>query len=154
MLNTSERVSPCSARCSPRSVGRVTRSSPSPCSIVMSRCTRSERAPRGPVTWTASGSIVTVTLSGTGMGCLPILDIRLPDLRHDLAADAPLTGLVPGQHAGRSRDDRGAHAALDLRDAVGRDVAHKKKKRDPPQARDRRPAIVGVLERDADDLAG
>src|SRR4051812_38609211 len=144
MLKTSERVSPCRARCSPRSVGRLTRSSPSACSIVMSRWTRSESSPFGPVTRTTSGSTVTVTPSGTGMGCLPIrLTTRSPDLRHDLAADALLARLVAGQNAGRRRDDRGAHAALHLGDAVGGHVAPLARARDAPQARDRRPAVVG-----------
>src|SRR4051812_10103376 len=154
MLKTSERVSPCRARCSPRSVGRLTRSSPSACSIFMSRWTRSESSPRGPVTRTTSGSMVTVTPSGTGMGCLPMRLIGSPDLRHDLAADAPLACLVTGEHTGRGGDDRGAHAALDLGDAVGRDVAPLAGARDAPQAGDGRAAILGVLQRDPNDLAG
>src|SRR4051794_2889217 len=122
MLATSERVSPCRARCSPRSVGRVTSSSPSFCSTPMSRFLRSDSAPRGPVTWTTSGSMVMVTPSGTGMGLRPIRDMALPDLGHDFAADALLTGLMAGQHAARRRDDRGAHAALHLADAGRRGV--------------------------------
>src|SRR4051794_23802797 len=106
MLATSERVSPCRARCSPRSVGRVTTSSPSFWSMPMSRDLRSDSAPRGPGTWTTSGSTVTVTPSGTGMGLRPILDmVDLPALRHDLAADALLTGLVAGQDAAGRGDD-------------------------------------------------
>ena len=96
MLATSERVSPCRARCSPRSVGRVTVISSPSCTTVMSRGMRSESSPLGPCTRTTSGSIVTVTPEGTGMGLRPIRDIALlPDLRHDLAADAVLAGSWP-----------------------------------------------------------
>src|SRR4051794_15624700 len=154
MLAIRERVSPCSARCSPRSVGRLTSSSPSDCSTVMSRLIRSSSWPPGPATRTTSGSIVTVTVSGTGMGFLPIRDIALPDLRHDLAADAALAGLVAGHDAARRRDDRRAHAALDLADAVRRRVVALARARDAAQARDRRAAVVGVLQAHADELAG
>src|SRR5687767_5677889 len=114
MLATSERVSPCSARCSPRSVGRVTTSLSSSWATVMSRWMRSERSPLGPATRTTPGSMATVTPVGTGMGCLPIRDIGLPDLRHQLAADALAARVVAGHHALGRGDDRGAHAALDL----------------------------------------
>src|SRR3954470_16465327 len=153
MLATSERVSPCRARCSPRSVGRVTRSSPSFCSMPMSRFLRSDRSPRGPATRTTSGSTVTVTPSGMGMGLRPIRDMALPDLRHDLAADALLTGLVAGQDAARRGDDRRAHAALDLADPAGRRVVALAGARDAAQALDRRAAILGVLQRHPDDLS-
>ena len=66
----------------------------------MSREMRSDSSPLGPFTRTDSGSIATVTPAGTGMGCLPILDIsRLPDLRQDLAADARGARVVAGHHA-------------------------------------------------------
>src|SRR3954469_18512534 len=124
MLKMSDRMRPCSARCSPRSVGRVTSSWPSSCLTSMSRLLRSLSAPRGPVTWTTSGSIVTVTPSGTGMGFLPMRDMALPDLRDDLAAHAGAPRLVAGHDAAGGRDDRGAHAALHLADAArGRVVA-------------------------------
>src|SRR3954468_4940760 len=123
MLAISERVRPCSARCSPRSVGRVTMSSESCCSTAMSRGLRSSRLPRGPLTRTTSGSIVTVTPVGTGMGCFPIRLIEgSPDVRHDFAADALAPRLVAGHHAlGRGKDRRG-HAALDLGDLLVPDV--------------------------------
>src|ERR1700753_2340074 len=118
MLATSVRVRPCRARCSPRSVGRVTSTSSLTCSTPMSRLTRSESSPLGPLTVTSSGAIAMVTPAGTGMGCLPILDIAyqlslsLPDPRHDFAADALLAGLVAGHDTFGGRDDRRAHAAL------------------------------------------
>src|SRR4051794_31891903 len=153
MLATSERVSPCRARCSPRSVGRVTTSSPSFWSMPMSRDLRSDSAPRGPVTWTTSGSIVTVTPSGTGMGFLPMrLTTRSPHLGDDLAAHAGAPRLVAGHDAARRRDDRGAHAALDLADPARGRVVALARARDPAQAADRRAAVLGVLQRDADEL--
>src|SRR3954453_2489894 len=154
MLKTSERVSPCRARCSPRSVGRVTTSSASFCSTEMSRDLRSDSAPRGPVTWTTSGSMVTVTPSGTGLGVLPMrLTARPPALRHDLAAHAGAPRLVAGHDAARRRDDRRAHPALNLADAGRRRVMALAGTRDPPQPGDRRAAVLGVLQADGDHLA-
>src|SRR5690348_15509893 len=163
MLATSVRVSPCSARCSPRSLGRVTTSwsPPSPssrgdCFTVISRGMRSDSSPLGPLTVTRSGSIATVTPAGTGIGCLPIRDIAflgLPDRRHHFAADALEAGVVPGHHAGGRRDDRGAHAALDPRDVVVVDVRALARARDALHAADHRLALVGVLEHHRDRLA-
>src|SRR5215217_3359094 len=153
MLATSERVSPCRARCSPRSVGRVTTSVPSSWAIEMSRWTRSLSSPRGPATRTTSGSIETVTVAGTGMGLRPMRLMGSPDVRHDLAAHARLAGLVAGHDAARRRHDGGAHAALDLGDLGGGHVEALARARDAPQARDHALAAVGVLQRDADDLA-
>src|ERR1044072_7648806 len=115
MLKISERVSPCSARWFGRSVGRLTTTLPSSCSTVMSRGMRSESSPLGPCTRTSPEAMSTVTPLGTAMGCLPMRDMRdLPDLRHDLAADALLARVVTGHDAARRREDRRAHATLDL----------------------------------------
>src|SRR5438094_889874 len=124
MLATSERVRPCRARCSPRSVGRLTTIWPSSCSTTMSRGMRSWSSPLGPFTRTRPDSIETVTPSGTGMGCLPMrLTLALlPDLGQNLAADPPLAGVVAGHDPLRGRDDRGAHPAQHLRDVLGVDV--------------------------------
>src|SRR5581483_8651156 len=157
MFATSERVSPCSARCSPRSVGRVTRSSSSTCSTEMSRGMRSESSPLGPLTVTRSGSIETVTPEGTGMGCFPIRDMTLtslPDARHDLATDTLLAGFVAGHDAFRGRDDRGAHAALDAGDVGMVDVGPLAGARDALESGDDGLSILGVLEHDGDLLAG
>src|SRR3954467_4212494 len=120
MFATSERVSPCRARCSPRSVGRVTRISSPSCATLMSRGMRSDSSPLGPCTRTTSGSTVTVTPEGTAMGFLPIrlMAACSPDLRHDLAADALLARLLSGHDAVGRRDDGGAHPALDLAHAL------------------------------------
>src|SRR3989442_1066907 len=147
MLATSERVSPCRARCSPRSVGRVTiRSSPT-CSTVMSRCMRSESSPFGPFTITRSGWIATETPAGTGMGLRPMrLIARSPHLRHDLAADAHAACVVAGHDALRGRDDRRAHPTLDLRDVGVIDVRPLAGARDALDPLDHRLAVSPVLQ--------
>src|SRR3954451_13719973 len=130
MLDTSERVSPCSARCSPRSVGRLTTTWSPSCSTTMSRGMRSCSSPLGPLTRTTSVSIETVTPEGTGMGCLPMrLTRSSPDLRQQFAADAFLAGVVAGHDPLRGGDDRGAHAPEHLGDVAGVDVGP------PPGAR-------------------
>src|SRR5918998_573959 len=157
MLATSERVRPCSARCSPRSVGRVTTSCSPSWETVMSRGTRSDNVPRGPLTWTSSGSIDTVTPVGSGMGFLPMRDMRgpdLPDVRHDLAADARAAGVVAGHDAPGRRDDRGAHAAEHLRDLAGAGVRPPARARDALEAGDRRAPVGRVLQAHPDDRAG
>src|SRR5437870_3506170 len=142
MFATSERVSPCRARCSARSVGRLTSSCPSSWVTSMARFLRSSRLPRGPVTRTTSGSIVMVTVEGTGMGFLPMRDIaQLPDLGDDLAADARRAGLVAGHDAMRGGQDGRAHAAQDLRDALRIHVASLAGTGHPAQARDHRSPV-------------
>src|SRR5215213_558081 len=145
MFATSDRVSPCSARCWARSVGRRTRSSSPSWTTSMSRDLRSWRSPRGPATRTTSGSTVMVTPEGTGMGFLPIRDIwliegsgALPDEGDDLAADAVLAGLVARHDALGGGQDRGAHAAEDLRDALGVHVGAPAGARHALEARDHR----------------
>ena len=76
MFAISVRVSPCSARSGPRSVGRVTRISPSACSIFIRCGTACESSPSGPFTWTRPGESATETVAGSSMGCLPIRDMR------------------------------------------------------------------------------
>src|SRR4051812_38089728 len=155
MLKTSERVSPCRARCSPRSVGRLTRISSPSCSTTMSRGMRSESSPLGPFTRTRSVSIETVTPEGTGIGCLPIrLIAASPDLRDEFAPDALVAGVVAGHHAVRRGDDRRAHAALHLGNVLGVDVGAPARPRHPAQARDDGLAILGVAQDDAHVLAG
>src|SRR5213078_523193 len=154
MLATSERVRPWSARCSPRSVGRVTSSSSPSCATLISRGMRSDSSPLGPLTRTSAGSMDTVTPLGTGMGFLPMrLTRRSPDLRHDLAADAGLARLVARHHAAGGGDDRRAHAALDLRDVAGVHVGAPAGPRDPAQAADHALALLGVAQGDGDLLA-
>src|SRR4051812_48769320 len=154
MLATSERVRPCRARCSERSVGRVTSSSSPSWRTSMTRDLRSSRLPSGPATRTTSGSTVMVTEEGTGMGFLPMrLMMRLPDLRHDLAADAGAAGVVTRHHALGRGDDRGAPAAQDLRDVLGVDVHPLARARHTAQAGDDGRAVLSVLEPNHDPLA-
>src|SRR4051812_39179069 len=110
------RVSPCRARCSPRSVGRVIVTVPSSCSTFMSGERTWRNSPFGPLTATLPGAISTVTASGTTTGFLPIRLIRSPDVGDYLAADSPVACFVAGHHAGRGADDRGAGPALDAGD--------------------------------------
>src|SRR3954463_6680520 len=142
MLATSERVRPCSARCSARSVGRRTRSSSPSWTTSMSRDLRSERSPRGPATRTTSGSTVMVTPVGTGMGFLPIRDMvrtfGLPDVGEHFAAHALLTGLVTRLDALGGGQDRGPHAAEDLGDVLGVHVRALARARDALEAGDDR----------------
>src|SRR3954462_2087072 len=116
MFATSERVRPCRARSSPRSVGRLTTSVPSSLSICILAGTFCVSSPRGPLTVTRPGSTATLTPSGSGIGCLPIRLIRLsPDEADDLAADASLFGGLARDQASRGREDRGAHPSQHAR---------------------------------------
>src|SRR5712691_8260780 len=112
------RVSPCSDRSSPRSVGRVTTIVSSAFSIVMRNGTVCDSSPSGPFTWTRPGDSATITPDGNSMGCFPILDISSPDEADDLAADALLLGAATGHHPTRGGQDRDAHAAEDAWQAV------------------------------------
>src|SRR6478672_5252042 len=126
MLKISERVRPCSARCSPRSVGRLTSSVESSRSIDRSGDTCCSSSPLGPLTRTRPGSTWTSTPEGMSIGSFPILLIASspdsPDEGDDLAAHALAAGLVGGHDATRGRDDRGAHAAQYLRKLLGRRI--------------------------------
>src|SRR5215204_4721480 len=118
MFATSDRVSPCRARSSPRSVGRVTVSSPSPCSIFMRCGTCCVSSPSGPLTMTLPGSIDTLTPAGSSIGFFPIRLMALPDETDDFAADAfALGGLTRDQTPGR-RHDRRPHPPEDARQPV------------------------------------
>src|SRR5919202_345712 len=112
------RVSPCSARSSPRSVGRVTVIVPSSWSICMRCGTCWVSVPSGPFTITRPGSTETVTPAGTSIGRFPIRLMSLPDEAHDLAADAALLRSAGGDEPVRSGQDRDAHAPEHARQAV------------------------------------
>ena len=85
MFATSVRVRPCSERSSPRSVGRVTVTTPSASSIFIRVGTCCCSEPSGPATATRAGSIVTVTPSGIVMGAFPIL-LMLDDCDYQMKA--------------------------------------------------------------------
>src|SRR5918992_3407187 len=103
------RVRPCRARSGPRLVARLTVRVASSWTISIRSETSWLSSPFGPLTVTRRGPIGTVTPSGTGMGCLPILLIRSPDVCDDLAADALRLRLVAGHHPGGRGHDRRAH---------------------------------------------
>src|SRR3954471_3959147 len=140
------RVRPCRARCSPRSVGRVTRIWPSSSLTSIARALASESSPLGPFTLTCSAAMLTSTPSGTAMGCFPIRDMGLPDPRHQLATDARAAGIVAAHYAAGGGDDRGAHAAQHLGDLGRADVPAVAGARQAVDARDHRAAVLGVLE--------
>src|SRR3954467_5301704 len=111
MLFTSDRVRPWSARWARSSSGRVTTmSSPSRATVMSSGASISSR-PFGPLTAMCDPLIVTSTPDGTVMGFLPILDMALPDLTEDLAADLALTRLAVGEKTLVGGQDRDAHPA-------------------------------------------
>src|SRR5204863_9603960 len=114
MFATSERVSPCSARWSPRSVGRATFSVPSSRVTVMSGLIRSLSVPLGPFTVTLPGVIWISTPEGTVMGFRPMRLIESPYVAQHLAAHALLLRLAAGHHAGRCGQNRDAHPAQHL----------------------------------------
>src|SRR6478752_7150691 len=153
MLAIRLRVRPCSARCSPRSVGRAIVTSPSACSTFMSVERLWLSSPFGPLTATWPGAISTVTASGREIGFLPILLIARsssPDVGDDLAADALFLRLVSGHHSARGADDRGACSAGHPRHVFVVDVAAPPGPGDPLQAGDDRPSVLRVLEADPD----
>src|SRR5438067_9821681 len=129
MLATSVRVSPCSARSSPRSVGRLTVITPSSCSIFIRWGTAVRSSPFGPDTVTRPGSTETSTPAGTWMGCLPILlkilsvtqwfvGRELPNKANDFAADALGLGGAARDHAAGRGQDCSSEAAQHARQAV------------------------------------
>src|SRR3954447_13231750 len=154
MLKTSERVRPWSARCSPRSVGRLTTRRPSSRSKLRSRETAWRSWPLGPFTVTSPGPTCTSTLAGISIGSFPIRLIapHSPDVGDDLAADALAPRLVRGHDAGRGGDDHGAHAALHLRQFPGGRVLAATGLGDPAKPADHGVAVLGVLELHADRL--
>src|SRR5450755_2640789 len=82
------------------------------------------------------------------------LEDCLPDLRHDLAADAHDAGLVAGHDSLGGRDDRGAHPALDPGDVSVVDIRALARARYALHPGDHRLAVLGVLERHCDPLSG
>src|SRR5215211_2778814 len=149
-------VSPCSARCSPRSVGRSTVRVASSIATFMSVSTCWLSSPLGPLTPTAPGVTSISTPSGISIGCLPIRLIscsRSPDVRDDLSADTPLTGLVARHDAARGRHDRCAHASEDSGHIVLGNVAAPAWTGDPVHAADHGVAVLGVAEANLDHLS-
>src|SRR5579884_1579471 len=154
MFAISVRVSPCSARSSPRSVGRVTTTEPFSCSIFIRCGTACWSVPSGPATCTRPGSTVTVTPDGTSMGFLPILLMRLPDEGHDFPADPALLRGAARDEAGRGGQDRDAHPAQHARKAVLPGVDPAARLRHALQAGDDPLAVAAELEVDDQRIEG
>src|SRR5580765_8653829 len=118
MFATSVRVRPCSARSSPRSVGRVTLIVPSSCWIWMRCGTTCESSPSGPFTCTRPGETATDTPAGTSIGFLPIRLIRSPDEADHFTADTFLLGGSTRDHTPGGAQDSGPHSAQNTRQTV------------------------------------
>src|SRR5262245_2851906 len=148
MLATSVRESPCSERCGPRSVGRVTTIEPCSWATRMGSTTVWRSSPLGPFTSTRWPVMVTDTPSGMGIGARPMRLIAppLPDGADHLAADAAAASLLAGQEALRGRDDGHAHAAEHLGQRVAVDVDAAPGLGDALQARDHAAPVAVVLE--------
>src|SRR5262249_7943689 len=155
MLAIRLRVSPWSARCSPRSVGLSTLSAPASTVTFMSVSTTWSSSPFGPLTLTVPGLTSTSTPSGISIGFLPmrLMSGGSPDVRDDLSADAALARLVAGHHSARGGHDGRAHASEDTGDVALGDVAASTGPRDPLQAADDGVARLRVAQADLDDLA-
>src|SRR3954449_3014192 len=149
MLATSVRVRPCSERCGPRSVGRVTVTTPSSRLTVISRGIACSSDPLGPFTPTRPGPMSISTPAGRGMGALPIrLIAGLPDEAEHFAANAALCGLTACDHADGGGHDRGTEAAEHFRQAIGLGVDAATGLRDALDALDDASTVVSVLQRD------
>ena len=146
-VGDSERVSPCSARCSPRSVGRVTSSSPSVLlDVDVARDALGELA-LGAVDAHALGLDRRRSRRGHGDGLLA--DAGHAGYQTSATTSPPTparAGVVAGHHAAGGGDDRRAHAAQHLRDVLRVDVGAPAGARDALQAGDRRLAVLGVLQ--------
>src|ERR1700712_2723035 len=157
MLLTRVRVSPWrdleSRWSSGRGAARVPSSS---LEMAIGSTTEWDRVPLGPLTVTVRPSIVTSTPVGTGIGSLPIRDMRcdpLPDVGEDFPAHLLLGGLPVGQQTGRGRDDGDAEASEDLRQLGGTRVDAQAGLGDAADAGDRALTVRAVLERDNQRLA-
>src|SRR5215210_5981359 len=119
MFATSVRVSPWSARSSPRSVGRVT-TRVSPSRSIFMRCgTCVCSSPSGPLTITRPGSTAMFTPLGISIGFFPIrLIAGSPDEADDLAADSLLGGRAARHDSLGRGQDRRAHASEHARQAI------------------------------------
>src|ERR1700688_687402 len=155
MFATSVRVSPCRDRWMRALEGRSTVIVP--VSTLMSidgakvRCS----VPSEPVTLRRLPvSRATATPSGTGMGSLPIRDIRsdLPHERDDFAAQSGALRRASGHQTARGRDDRNTQSPEHSRDLGLARVHAQPGAADPAQAGERAPARASWLERDREHL--
>src|SRR5436305_6507666 len=154
MFAMSVRVSPCSERSSPRSVGRVTTTLPSSCAIAMRSGTCCCSVPSGPATATRPASTETVTPEGISMGFFPIRLMCSPDEADDLATNpALLRGPARDEPGGRGQD-RDAHPAQHARQTILPRVDPAARLGDALQARDDPLALPAEREIDDQGLEG
>src|SRR5215203_1547030 len=156
MFAINVRVSPWSARSSPRSVGRVTVSVPFSCSIAIRVGTTWRSSPFGPWTVTRPGSTVTVTPAGISMGFLPMRLMALvrsssPDEADHFAADALALGGAARDDAAGGRKDGDPHAAEHARQTILARVDPATGLRDALQVSQDALAAAAVLEVDHQD---
>src|SRR4249920_1864009 len=106
-------------------------------------------SPFGPLTRTRSPTS-TVTPEGITTGFLPTRDmsIPLPDLAHELAAEAGVAGLAVGHEPLRRRQQGGTQPAHDARDLVARDIHAASRRAHALEPGDDRRLVGGVLEID------
>src|SRR5882757_1555484 len=155
MFATSVRVRPCSERCGPRSVGRVTVTTPSSTLTVISCGTACSSVPLGPFTPTRPGPMSISTPAGRVMGALPMrLIAGLPDEAEHFPANAALCGLTAGDHADGGGHDRGTETAENLRQTIGLGVDATTGLRDALDALDHASTVVSVLQRDRQHVEG
>src|SRR5579875_3266846 len=150
MLAMSDRDSPCSARISPSSLGRVTVITPSEWETSIGAVTCMLSVPFGPLTVTERPSMVTSTPLGTVTGIRPIRDMAdpLPDVGEHFPAHALLVRLLVGHQAGGCRDDGHAKAAEHPRQVVLARIDPQPGLRDPLEPGDGALAAGPELERD------
>src|SRR6266536_4984305 len=154
MFAISVLVRPCSARSSPRSLGRVTTTLPSSCATCIRAGTSCCRVPRGPATATRPGATDTVTPLGTSIGLFPIRLMCSPDEADDLAADPTLLRRPAGDEARRRGQDRDAHPSQHARQPVLPRVDPAARLGDALQARDDPLAVPTELEVDDQGIEG
>src|SRR3954454_4730051 len=159
MFAISARVSPWSARSSPRSVGRVTVSVPFSCSIAIRVGTTWRSSPFGPWTATRAGSTVIVTPAGISMGLLPMRLMPFacsssPDEADHFPADALALGGAARDAAAGGRKDGDPHPPEHARQTVLARVDSAAGLRDALQVGDDALAAAAVLEGDDEDAVG
>src|SRR5215207_154389 len=106
--------------------------------------------PFGPCTSTTPAWTSIFTPFGIGMIFLPILDMVLPNVTENFAADTGLDGFAAGHDAARGRQDAGAQAGEDIGDVVTAEVDAPAGTADALDAGDHLFAARAVLEEHAE----
>src|SRR5208282_6162793 len=138
MLLTSARLKPCSALACASSPSRLTMILPSATFRLVRFGNSQSSLPFGPSTRTFCPLTSTFTFGGMAIGCFPIRDINLslPDVADDLAAEVLFARLHPGHQAFRRRNHRHAHSIEHARNLRRADIAAQARRADAAQALD------------------